>query len=383
MTPLLPSSLPPDPWPLVKTWLVEQALPLWATRGFDMTRGSFIERLHPDGTPDQNAPRRLIVQARQIYVYARAHRHGWIAGAGDIAQRATDAMIRDYFETNGQDGWSFSVDAQGRTVDQRRNLYTQAFALFALGMAHAMTGDKNYLAYADRTLAFLDAHMAAPAGGYVSNLPDTDKKLLQNPHMHLLESLLALHEQDSARGYIDRAKAMVSLFETRLFQPSHILSEYFDDRWRPLAGERGHIFEPGHHYEWIWLLDRFDSMTGSDTMHLRQALRATAEKWRTSPGGFLWGEVTDEGHVVDATSRNWPYTEAIKAALTHPEGLNTAQHWLSFLYAHYLKPAFPGGWIDKIDGATGRAETQPIPASSFYHIMCALSEHADKRKKDK
>jgi len=372
----------PDPWPAVKDWLVNRALPLWATQGFDRARGSFIERLAFDGVADIAAPRRLIVQARQIYVYAQAHHHGWMKGAEDIVAQAADAMIRDYAGANGAEGWAFSADAGGKITDNRRNLYAQAFALFALAAAHGVTGERKYLECAYQTLAFLDKNIAAKAGGYINDLPRTGGGLLQNPHMHLLESLMALHEQDRGGGFDARAATIVRLFETRFFQKqTGILAEHFDDAWRPLPGERGSLFEPGHHYEWIWLLNRFDALMGGNTTAVRMTLDETAKKWGASPRGFLRGEVTATGSVADATSRNWPYTEAIKAALTTPgpEGLEAAKKRLSFLYAHYLQPAFPGGWIDKIDGETGACDPQqPIPASSFYHIACALSEYAEK-----
>ena len=56
----------------LRRWVVGQALPLWREAGFDATRGSFVERLTFEGAPHPSAPRRAMVQARQIYVFSHA-----------------------------------------------------------------------------------------------------------------------------------------------------------------------------------------------------------------------------------------------------------------------------------------------------------------------
>ena len=71
----------------LKSWVVEDALPLWGETGFDAARGSFIERLTFEGAPMHAAPRRAMVQARQIYVFSHAALLGWRPrGRADRAQ---------------------------------------------------------------------------------------------------------------------------------------------------------------------------------------------------------------------------------------------------------------------------------------------------------
>ena len=56
----------------LRDFVIQSALPLWASSGFDEENGSFQERLDFCGKPTQSQPRRLMVQCRQIVVYARA-----------------------------------------------------------------------------------------------------------------------------------------------------------------------------------------------------------------------------------------------------------------------------------------------------------------------
>jgi mannose-6-phosphate isomerase len=40
---------------------------------------------------------------------------------------------------------------------------------------------------------------------------------------------------------------------------------------------------------------------------------------------------------------------------------------------HYLQHPAAGGWYDQFDGE-GRSLVDTIPASTFYHVLCAIAE---------
>src|ERR1700730_9953450 len=71
--------------------LVEHSCPLWSTEGWDQSTGGFIDRLTPDGRADRLAPRRVFVQARQIYCFAKAAEIGWDPPRRESALQALEA----------------------------------------------------------------------------------------------------------------------------------------------------------------------------------------------------------------------------------------------------------------------------------------------------
>ena len=97
-------------------------------------------------------PRRLMVQARQIVVYARADLAGWYAGGKGLAQAAFETVCRRYRSADGAPGWLFSVQPDGRPADRTRDLYTHAFVLYMLAWLYRMDGEPSMLALADETL---------------------------------------------------------------------------------------------------------------------------------------------------------------------------------------------------------------------------------------
>lgn len=363
----------------LRGWALEQALPLWGEAGFDTREQQFVEQIALDGAPLLDVARRAIVQARQIYVFGLAHEQGWFKGGDRLAEAACRQMIGRY----GPDaalGWAFSADRSGRVVDARRDLYTQAFVLLALATMRRLGAGDEPLQLARQTVDFLDRRMSAPAGGYVEVVPAAGERRRQNPHMHLLEAFLAWHALAPEEGFDARALAIVDLLKRRfVFRSGEAVAlvEYFDDALTPLGGP-DYAFEPGHHLEWVWLLAECRRLTGQDDTELAQALWAAAVKSGFRNDGAIFDEVSISGDLVGPGVRLWPLTEAMKAccsAFGTPPGARprSADSIAETLLAVFLRPAGPGLWHDHFD-AEGRLTRANAPASSLYHLSCALSQ---------
>ena len=155
----------------LRSWAVDDALPFWATAGFDGSNGRFEERLAFSGEPIPRRRIRLMVQARQIYVYATAARLGWYPRSAATGGARLRSMVRDFQAADGQ-GRLGLLD-RSRRHRRRRPAGTLRPRLRALAVASyvQMTGQSATLALADETLAFIDANMRAHREGYVERLP--------------------------------------------------------------------------------------------------------------------------------------------------------------------------------------------------------------------
>ncbi|CAN2536334.1 Cellobiose+2-epimerase [Methylocapsa aurea] len=360
---------------LIRDWAMHKALPLWASNGWDAEADAFVERLTLEGAPLLDAPRRAMVQARQIVVYSVAHRRRWLPKAGEIVARAATMLVKRYFEADGHPGWVYSVARDGAVIDARRDLYAHAFILLGLAKAYDVTGDHAYIAHAEHTMAFLDAHMASPHGGYLEMLPGSGGPRRQNPHMHLFEALLALYEATLNCAFLERAGSLRNLLHDRFLQANgSILVEFFNDAWHPLDGP-DFPFEPGHHFEWAWLLRCHDGFTGREPSREAAMLWETALRAGVDADGRISARATTGGSV-DRSTRLWTYAEAAKAAfyMAH-EAPHHARHRPGFffdaMYERFLSPAVAGSWIDEFDADNAR-KVDYAPASSFYHICCAV-----------
>lgn len=368
------------------TWTRDRALPLWATMGFDTANDRFVERLDRDARP-LPVPHRAMVQARQIYVYAHAAELGWFPAGAGLAEAAMASLRRDFCD-EGADAASiaFSIDpGTGRIVSPTRDAYAHAFMLFALAHLYRLNGDPSLLRLADRLTAFIEREMVDPVhGGVVDVLPAAaGAAKRQNPQMHLLEAYLALEAAAPGRGWLARADVSVALFHERMAHTGHgVLPEHFTADWNAHPDPAmARAWEPGHHYEWVWLLDRHERLGGRCHATWRDALHATAARHGHAPGGLIFDEVDAAKRVTKPSHRLWPHTEAIKAAtVRHRDGdaaaLPFARRMELLLLDRFLDAPFVGGWTDQIS-AEGEPTVAHVPASSLYHLMLAATEAAD------
>ena len=361
-------------------WAKRYALPLWARLGWDHEKGGFVERLDEAGKPDPEAVRRVRVQARQVYVYAHAAILGWHDGAADIAH----AGFAWWLTHCRQDGGGFKrlVARDGATVEAGVDAYDQAFGLLALAWMYRLTGDAQIGALIRDEMAFADDRLLDPAtGGWFENTERTTPRR-QNPQMHAFEAMLALYEATGDAAYLARAERFLALLETKLVDPhKDFLLEYFDDVFAPLNVEAGRVVEPGHHFEWVWLLHAYARLKGAAPHRLAGRLFDWAMRYGRDAQGFAVDECDRSGAPRGGTRRLWPQTELIKAHLAREEaGVDPAagrgaDAALEALMRTYCTRAPEGGWVDRFDG-TGALMDGRMPSSTFYHIFCAIAEAA-------
>ena len=386
----LPGPAPPAPAPLgfegvrdvatahaaFRAWMFGQALPLWAGAGADAVHGGAHEALRLDGTPAGLPYKRMRVQARQIYAFSHAALLGWAPGR-DAAADAYAFITRHGACPDG--AWARRLTPDGAVLDPAADLYDLAFVLFALAWHARLTGSEEPLARARLTAGWIAERMAHPLGGHHNVLPREDGPRQQNPHMHLLEAVLALYETTGDAFYADQAHALVALFRRRLFDPATgTLGEFFDDDWTPAPGDAGTHVEPGHHLEWAWLLDQYARLTGRDAEAEIGLLYGFALRHGTDPAtGLVWDAVGRDGTPRLRGFRLWPQTEALKAhaVMAHRggDGLALVASAVRGIGTRFLQGCPAGAWTDQLDAA-GAPASRLIPASSLYHVFMAYAE---------
>jgi mannose-6-phosphate isomerase len=194
--------------------------------------------------------------------------------------------------------------------------------------------------------------------------------------MHLLEAMIAAFDATHDLAYQQRAGDLFGLFVASLYDTRRqALGEYFEEDWSRIEPL---IVEPGHQAEWVWLLRSFERITGCPTGRYRGQLLFSALRYRDEVTGCLIDEGDVGGKVRKATRRLWPQTEIAKAWIAQAEAgeqgaVDEALKALVRLHRYYLSHPVPGGWYDQFDG-DGRSLVDTIPASSFYHIICAIAE---------
>nr|WP_315831345.1 AGE family epimerase/isomerase [Bradyrhizobium prioritasuperba] len=359
----------------LKRRIVEHCLPLWSTEGWDDVAGGFVDRLDSDGRADRVAPRRVFVQARQIYCYAKAAQMGWYADGRAIALRGLEHLLAKAKAPDGRPGFVHRLMPDGGVLDPRRDTYDHAFVLLALATVYALDRDAQVRSEIDSLLAYIDTDLRSPNGGFREGSPPS-LPLRQNPQMHLFEAMIAAFDATHDMAFQQRAGEFFALFLANLYdKQARVLGEYFEEDWSKISPVS---VEPGHQAEWVWLLKGFERITGCPTGRYRDELLASALRYRDEATGCLVDEGDVEGRIRRPTRRLWPQTEIAKAWIAQAEAGETgaadkALTSLSLLERHYLSHPVAGGWYDQFD-RDGKSLVATIPASSFYHVLCAVTE---------
>lgn len=363
------------PFEQVRAWMFDAALPFWAERGVDRVRGGFYEELDLAGRPTDVSFKRTRVICRQIYAFSHGALLGWDAGQ-QIAADGYDYLI-DKCWLGPDEGWAKRLLADGRVADPTPDLYDLAFVLFALAWRFRASGDREALVYAHKTIDFIEAHMRPEEGeGFLHALPPKGYRD-QNPHMHLTEACLAAYEASGEQRFLDVAREIVGLFRRRFFN-GETLAELFtaDLKRAPSASEK---IEPGHQFEWAWILAQYQRLARDDLAHEVRTLVTFAETHGVDKRtGLTYMAVAEAGHATDRSSRTWPNNERIKGHLALFElgahdPVPAVDSACGALFRYFLNVTPQGAWIDLFD-ENAQPQSQTVPASTLYHVFLGFAE---------
>ncbi|WP_419253365.1 AGE family epimerase/isomerase [Caulobacter sp. ErkDOM-YI] len=361
----------------LKGWALSTAFPLWWTVGADHKGGGFFETIEQSGEA-KDSPRRGRVLPRQIYAFAAAKDLGWTGPWRQAVEHGLSYYLDVYRKPDGL--FRALVGPGGVSLDDTSALYDQAFAMFALANACAVTGRCDLRDVAVSVRETLYATQKNPRGGFNESTP-TDPPLHSNPHMHLFEACLAWNAIDADPKWRALADEIAELALTRFISAeTGALREFFDDQWNPAPGVAGRIWEPGHQYEWAWLLLRWGKLAERpDAIAAALRMIDLAETKGVDPErGVGMNAMLDDMTAHDAGARLWPQTERIKAGVLAAEVTGDDRWWGVAAEGaegllQYLRTPVPGLWRDKLK-PDGAFVEEAAPASSFYHIVCAIAE---------
>ena len=283
---------------------------------FSHPDGGFYERLGKGFQPVLTGQRRLVTQCRQLSVYSHAaatskNRYPHL--------KAQFEFILDRYH-NAQTGlWHFALDDKGEISDRTCDLYALSFVIFACSHYQRANRDDRARDTAMQVLNLINRKFRMQRGLAEALGPDgipLQKMRRQNPHMHLLEACLFAYETWRDPAFLSMADEMVALFYSCFFDAeSCALVEFFDDDLSPHP-DKGRELEPGHYFEWVWLLKKHAALKGDEKMHDQTAFRlfdwANRFGWDSLHGG-IYDVVAPDGAVIMDSKRIWPFCEALKA----------------------------------------------------------------------
>lgn len=336
-------------------------VPLWQGPGWNAELALPFEALDGDHRPMPVQRYRAMACARQLYLFSRCIEQ---PGAAERAAALFRSLQRHFHDAE-HGGWFYSIDAQGQPLDRRKDLYTHAFIVFACAHYWGKVREGLVESAFNAALDVVAERFARDDGLYEASLGEDWSDLgsgpLQNPQMHLAEAFLqtlAVRDDDAVEH------ALLSLCEalqTHFVDPVHGLM---------LEKPRGAVdnwFEPGHQFEWFYLLDTSPLLRDTPLHASIDRAFVYAEQCGVKDSAVL-AMLDVDGKVIDPTQRIWAQAEYLRALALRPANEAKLLAQLRALEERFLHA---GGWHECRDGQ-GEVSRHDMPSTTPYHLATCL-----------
>jgi mannobiose 2-epimerase len=307
--------------------LEDNILAFWIRHAVDREHGGFYGVIHSDLSVDKRAHRSAVVNARILWTFSAAARLLGNAQYREIADRAWDYIIHRFWDKeNGGVYWM--LDYKGKPVSDRKQIYAQAFTIYAMAEYFRVSGKTESLDRAKLLFNLIERHSRdAVFKGYLEarsrnwgaladmrlSEKDMNSPKSMNTHLHVMEaytnllrvwrnSELAASQNDLLEVTMDRiADGRTGHF--RLF---------FDRQWNSMSD---HI-SFGHDIEGSWLIYEAAEVLGDPVLVAvarnvsLQMAEAVYNEGRDKDGSIFY-ERSSRGEFVDPNKHWWAQAEAV------------------------------------------------------------------------
>ncbi len=305
--------------------LRQNILPFWINHTVDRERGGFYGEITNDLVIRKDAPRGALLTSRILWTYSAAYRRYQNPAYLTMADWAFEDLIQRFWdETYGGLFWMVGVD--GTLLRPGKQIYGQAFGIYALAEYYAATGREEPLQRAQAIFQAMEEHSYDPVHrgyyeafardwGAVADMRlsavDLNEMKSMNTHLHVMEAFTNLLRVWPDALLRTRQAELIDVMMTHIVNPETAqMTLFFSEAWEA----RSHDVSYGHDIEASWLLVESTEVLGDPALDARakelsvRMARAVYEQGLDPDGGIVY-ERGPEG-LTDSTKQWWPQAEA-------------------------------------------------------------------------
>ncbi len=267
---------------MAKNELLNDILPFWEKYDVDEENGGFYGVVNRDGTPVKDGPKCLVLNARLVWTFSSAYRILKDEKYKTLAKRAYDYLV-EYFIDKEYGGCYFMLDAKGNPIDDKKFVYGNAFAIYALSeYCRAFDCDEARVkAIAIRDLLDKYAFDAKNPGYWealtrdwkyelerqVSNInPHAESTKTMNTHLHLIEAYTCLLRVEKTQYQADKVRMFLNIMLDKVYDSdiAHY-KMFFRDDWSYTDPDISY----GHDIEGTWLMMETAEVLNQEDMWMK------------------------------------------------------------------------------------------------------------------
>ena len=355
----------------VREILLRNILPFWSGKMIDVENGGFYGRIDGNDQIIPTADKGRILNARIMWSFSSAYLQEKNPVYLEMANRAKAYILAHFFDTEfGGTYWNLSFD--GKPVDTKKQIYSQAFFVYAFTEHYRASGDESSLQTAIDLFRMIEKRSFDPElNGYFEaysrdwvlledlrlSEKDENEKKTMNTHLHILEAYTNLYRVWKDDGLATQLRNLILIFIEKIVnQKTKHLNLFFDENWN----SKSVIVSYGHDIEASWLIDEAARVLGDPDL-LRKVQKicigiAEAACEGLQPDGSLFYELDKAIGHLDKDRHWWVQAEGVVGFLNaweltgNEEWLVKAQNGWNYISDHLVDRA-RGEWFWSISDA--------------------------------
>jgi cellobiose epimerase len=298
----------------------------WIQHTIDDEQGGFYGRLDNDNTYYADAPKGCVLNARILWTFSAAHHLTGDEQYAVVARRAFDYIQQNFIDQE-YGGAYWSVTGSGEPLDTKKQIYAQAFVLYACSEYYrALSYEPAKQLAIDLYKLVQEKSFDPIQGGYfeaysrnwqpVDDLRlsdrDANEKKTMNTHLHVLEAYTCLYRIWPNEQLKQHIKLLLANFEQHIID-AHTghLRLFFDEQWQVRSGTISY----GHDIEASWLLqEAAEVIADEELIEKMKALAVTMAEAviiGIDTDGGLWYEYEAAHNKLIKEKHWWPQAEAL------------------------------------------------------------------------
>jgi mannobiose 2-epimerase len=310
----------------VRDELIQNILPFWMNKMVDAQNGGFYGRIDGTGMVHPNADKGCVMNARILWTFSSACRVLETKEYLTYANRAKDYLLKYFFDKE-LGGVYWLIDYKGNVVDSKKQIYAQAFAIYALAEYYRVAKDEESLAKAIELYKLIEKYSYdkklegyfeafsrewADIGDLRLSAKDANEKKTMNTHLHILEAYTNLYRVWKDAGLRLQLEKLIEIFALKIVNNQTFnLNMFFDENWN----NKTDLVSYGHNIEASWLLYEAAVVLGNEAITKKikdiclKIANVTLEGLRPD-GSIVYERFFEDGHI-DTDRHWWPQAETV------------------------------------------------------------------------
>jgi len=305
---------------------LKHILNYWTQNSIDEMYDGFLGERDHFNKEVPNASKGIILNSRILWSFSAASNHLKTKKYKSICERSFE-YLTTFFNDEKYGGVYWELTFEGKPTNKRKQVYAQAFMIYALSEYYLFSKNNDALDWAIDIFNMIEKHAKDKIyNGYIEAFnedwspiedmrlsnKDANEAKTMNTHLHVLEAYTNLYKVYPKPKLKKRLTNLIQLFFDKFLNTNYHLNLFFDEQWNL----KSNVISYGHDIETAWLL-----IEAAKVLENAELLQKTNEiailiadtflKEGIDTDGGVYNEYNPDTKKIDGDKHWWPQAEAM------------------------------------------------------------------------